>query len=286
MDKIKFAFWGTPDVASQTLEILKENGYLPSLVVTSPDKRAGRNLKMTPSAVSIWAEENKIKCLKPEKLDDDFLNKIFSLTEEKEIDIYIVVAYGKILPEKLIKYPKLKSINIHYSLLPKYRGASPLESAILSGDAETGVTIQEIEYKLDSGPILDSKKIDLGIDKTKKELKDELIKEGSSLLLEVLQKLKDGRIERKYQDESKATFCKKIKKEDGLIDINGNSLENWNKYRAFLGWPGIYFFAFKKDKKIRLKVTKASLQNGNFIIEKVIPENKKEISYIDFLKQN
>jgi len=286
MDKIKFAFFGTPDVASQTLDILRANGYLPSLIITAPDKRAGRDLKISPSPVSIWAKKNNILCLKPEKLDGDFLEKLFSLTVEKGINIYIVVAYGKILPENLIKYPKLKSINIHYSILPKYRGASPLESAILSGETETGVTIQEIEYKLDSGPILDSKKIKLDINTTKAELKNELIKEGANLLIEVLPKIENGQIKKINQKESEATFCRKIKKEDGLISPNENDLENWNKYRAFFGWPGVYFFTTKRDKEIRLKITKASFKDNKFIIERVIPENKKEISYSDFLKQN
>lgn len=286
MDKIKFAFFGTPDVASQTLETLKVNGYLPSLIITTPDKKAGRDLKITPSKVSIWAEENKIPCLKPEKLDKDFLEKLFSLTKEKGIDIYIVVAYGKILPEDLIKYPKFKSINIHYSILPKYRGASPLESALLAGETETGVTIQEIEYKLDSGPILGLKKVSIGIETTKLELKNKLIEEGSNLLLEILSKIEGGQINKINQNENEATFCKKIKKEDGLIYPDENDLVNWNKYRAFVGWPGVYFFTTKKDKNVRVKITKASFKDNKFIIEKVIPENKKEINYSDFLKQN
>ncbi len=286
MNKIKFAFFGTPDVASQTLETLKVNGYLPSLIITTPDKKAGRDLKITPSKVSIWAEENKIPCLKPEKLDKDFLEKLFSLTKEKGIDIYIVVAYGKILPEDLIKYPKFKSINIHYSILPKYRGASPLESALLAGETETGVTIQEMEYKLDCGPILGLKKVSIGIETTKLELKNKLIEEGSNLLLEILSKIEGGQINKINQNENEATFCKKIKKEDGLIYPDENDLVNWDKYRAFVGWPGVYFFTTKKDKNVRVKITKASFKDNKFIIEKVIPENKKEINYSDFLKQN
>jgi methionyl-tRNA formyltransferase len=285
MTNIKFAFFGTPEVASQTLDILLANNLLPSLVITSPDKRAGRDLKLTPSPVSIWAKDHNIKCLKPEKLDDIFLDELFRLTDQEKIDIYLVVAYGKILPETLIKYPPKKTINVHYSLLPKYRGASPLESAILNGEDETGVTIQEIEYKLDSGPILATQKIPIDIMTTKAKLKEELIEGGANLLIRTLNQIKDGTINKIPQDENQATFCGKIKKEDGLIDPQGNDLENWNKYRAFYGWPGIYFFADKKDKKIRLKITQASFVDNKFIIEKVIPENKKEINYSDFIKQ-
>ncbi len=285
MTNIKFAFFGTPEVASQTLDILLANNLLPSLIITSPDKRAGRDLKLTPSPVSIWAKDHNIKCLKPEKLDDIFLDELFRLTDQEKIDIYLVVAYGKILPETLIKYPPKKTINVHYSLLPKYRGASPLESAILNGEDETGVTIQEIEYKLDSGPILATQKIPIDIMTTKAKLKEELIEGGANLLIRTLNQIKDGTINKIPQDENQATFCGKIKKEDGLIDPQGNDLENWNKYRAFYGWPGIYFFADKKDKKIRLKITQASFVDNKFIIEKVIPENKKEINYSDFIKQ-
>jgi methionyl-tRNA formyltransferase len=285
MTNIKFAFFGTPEVASQTLDILLANNLLPSLVITSPDKRAGRDLKLTPSPVSIWAKDHNIKCLKPEKLDDIFLDELFRLTDQEKIDIYLVVAYGKILPETLIKYPPKKTINVHYSLLPKYRGASPLESAIQNGENQTGVTIQEIEYKLDSGPILATQKIPIDIMTTKAKLKEELIEGGANLLIRTLNQIKDGTINKIPQDENQATFCGKIKKEDGLIDPQGNDLENWNKYRAFYGWPGIYFFADKKDKKIRLKITQASFVDNKFIIEKVIPENKKEINYSDFIKQ-
>jgi methionyl-tRNA formyltransferase len=285
MTNIKFAFFGTPEVASQTLDILLANNLLPSLVITSPDKRAGRDLKLTPSPVSIWAKDHNIKCLKPEKLDDIFLDELFRLTDQEKIDIYLVVAYGKILPETLIKYPPKKTINVHYSLLPKYRGASPLESAILNGENQTGVTIQEIEYKLDSGPILATQKIPIDIMTTKAKLKEELIEGGANLLIRTLNQIKDGTINKIPQDENQATFCGKIKKEDGLIDPLGDDLANWNKYRAFYGWPGIYFFADKKDKKIILKITQASFVDNKFIIEKVIPENKKEINYSDFIKQ-
>jgi len=215
MTDIKFAFFGTPEVASQTLDILLANNLLPSLIITSPDKRAGRDLKLTPSAVSIWAKDHNIKCLKPEKLDDIFLDELFHLTDQEKIDIYVVVAYGKILPETLIKYPPKKTINVHYSLLPKYRGASPLESAIQNGENETGVTIQEIEYKLDSGPILAIQKVPIDTTTTKIKLKEELIEGGANLLIKTLNQIKDGTINKIPQDENQATFCGKIKKKTG-----------------------------------------------------------------------
>jgi len=278
MKKLKFIFFGTPNVASETLKILKNNGYLPSIIVTSPDRPAGRGLILTPSPVSIWAKKNNILCLKPEKIDSFFIEEFKKLG----IDLSIVVAYGKILREELINTPIFGTINIHYSLLPKYRGASPLESVLLNGDKETGVSIQQMAFKLDSGPILAEQKIFIDINETKEELKNKLIILGGNLLCKVLPKILEKSITPKIQNESEATYCTKIKKENGEINLDSDPIENYNKYRAFYGWPGVFFF---KDGK-RIKITKAKLENNEFIIEKIIPESKKEIDFKDFLKQN
>ncbi|MFA6386182.1 MAG: methionyl-tRNA formyltransferase [Candidatus Paceibacterota bacterium] len=265
---LKFIFFGTPDVASKTLDILKEKGYIPEAIVTSPDKPSGRGLEMHETPVSIWAKENNIKCLKPEKITPEFINEI----KPENYELSIVVAYGKILPEEIINKPKLGTINIHYSLLPLWRGASPLEACLLNGDEETGVSIQQMEYKLDSGPILAEEKIEIGISDTKEKLRLTLINLGANVLCEILPQIKNKEITPKAQDEAKAIFCKKIKKEDGEIDPNGNGIENWNKYRAFYGWPGSFFFQNGK----RIKITEAVYENGSFIIKRVIPEGKKE----------
>ena len=279
MVKLKFAFFGTPDVARNTLEILKNNGYLPSLIITSPDRPSGRGLKLTPTPVSYWAEENNITCLKPEKIDENFINSL--PRGSTTVDLYVVVAYGKILPQALIDIPKLGTINIHYSLLPKYRGASPVEQALLNGDTLTGVTIQQMAYKLDSGAILAQREEPVAINDAKESLLGRLIKIGAEMLIELIPSIQSGNIDQQIQDESKATHCSKIKKEDGEINTLGNAQENYDKYRAYHGWPGIYFF---KDGK-RIKITKARLKDGQFIIERVIPEGKKEIDNEDFLKQ-
>jgi methionyl-tRNA formyltransferase len=281
--KLNFAFFGTPIVASQTLDILATNGYVPSIIITSPDKPAGRGLKMTPTPVSDWAEKNNIPCLKPEKINEEFLNEI----KKMGLNLSIVVAYGKILPEALISALKFGTINIHYSLLPKWRGASPLEAALLNGDDKTGVSIQQMAFKLDSGPIFAEKEITIDEKITKEELRNKLIEMGGNLLCEILPKIVNKNITPEIQDESKATYCSKINKEDGELDIvNGNPKENYNKYRAFSGWPGTYFFATKHNKKIRVKIKEAVYENNLFIINRVTPEGKKEISYEDFLRQN
>lgn len=276
---IKFAFWGTPKIASDTLSIMKNCGYIPSLIITSIDKPSGRGMQLTESPVSIWAKENNIECLKPEKINEEFLNELNS----KNLDIYIVVAYGKILGEELINLPKLGTINIHYSLLPKYRGASPVEQALLNGDATTGISIQQMKYKLDSGPILESKEVPIYFNESKEELFTKLIEEGANMLCNILPKIINKEIIPKEQDEKDATFCSKIKKEDGLLNLEDNGRINYNKYRAYKGWPDTYFFT--KNNK-RIKVSKARYENDLFIIEKVIPEGKKEVNYSDFLKSN
>ncbi|MFZ2072261.1 MAG: methionyl-tRNA formyltransferase [Minisyncoccia bacterium] len=277
-NKLNFIFFGTPDVASETLEILKENGYLPFKIITSPDKPQGRKMIITPPPVKTWAEKHNIKYLQPEKLDEAFIDKL----KKESNDLFIVVAYGKIIPETLISLPKLGSINIHYSLLPKYRGASPVESALLNGDEETGITIQKMEFKMDSGPIMASEKIEILSNEKAPDLRKRLIKIGGELLVKTLPNFTNGKIKLIAQNESEATYCKKIKKEDGLIDLKDDPIKNYNKFRAYYNWPRIFFFQNNK----RIIITDAILENREFKILKVLPEGKKEINYKDFISSN
>lgn len=274
MKKFNFAFWGTPDVASRTLDILFKSGYIPSIIITSPDARSGRGLHMHPTPVCTWATEHNIPCLKPEKINDDLINEL----KKFDINLSIVVAYGKILPEALIKMPDLGTINIHYSLLPLYRGASPLEQALLNGDAVTGVTVQQMEFKLDSGAVIAREEINIGINENKDSLRSKLITLGGETLVKLIPDIIEDKIDPISQDENLATYCTKIKKDDGQIDPHGDGKLNYNKYRAFSGWPGIFFFVNNK----RVKVTSARYENDSFIIERVVPEGKKEIEYSAF----
>jgi methionyl-tRNA formyltransferase len=307
-NNLKFVFFGTPDVASETLENLKENGFLPELIITAPDRPQGRKMILTPPPVKIWAIKNNIPYLQPEDITPSVLHctqdtsplirgRLGGGLDKNIPDIFLVVAYGKILPEKLIKMPRLGSINIHYSLLPKYRGASPVESAILNGDTETGISIQQMEFKMDTGPILAQEKITILPDEKAPELRKRLIKIGGDLLVKLLNTSTflpltkeevpkaEGVFHLNPQDESKATYCKKIKKEDGLIDLNDDPIKNYNKFRAYAHWPRTYFFArrslgegsFKNNK--RIIITDAKLENGKFKILKIIPEGGKEMDY-------
>ncbi len=273
--KLNFVFFGTPDVASKTLEILKENGLIPSLIVTGPDRPVGRHFVMTPPPVKVWAMENNIPYIQPDKSSPDSLRESPSpLRGEGSVpDLFIVVAYGKILSQEVIDLPKLGTLNIHYSLLPRWRGASPVEAAILHGDLETGVSIQKMVYKLDAGPVIREQRTFIDSNETHEELRNRLIPMGADLLVSLIN---EHDYEGKEQDEEHMTHCGKTKKQDGLVDpINDAPQELWNKYRAYYGWPGIYYL--DQDGK-RVKITKARFENNKFVIERITPEGKKEIT--------
>jgi methionyl-tRNA formyltransferase len=286
--KCKFVFFGTPYVARDTLAILEENGYMPSLIVTSPDRPRGRGLTLTPTEVKAWAIERNIPVMTPEKLTEEVIAELSAHIQEFNARYALVVAYGKILPQTCIDAFPLGIINIHYSLLPKYRGASPVESALLNNETETGVTIQQMVYRLDAGDILASEKVTIEPDETTIELRARLITIGAHMLVSILPGFETQEIIPTPQDESHATKCTKTKKEDGEIFFNNTESNlaqlNWNKYRAYAEWPGTYFFVQKDGKPMRVKITKASFENNEFVIERVIPEGKKEQSFADFSK--
>jgi methionyl-tRNA formyltransferase len=167
-------------------------------------------------------------------------------------------------------------INIHYSLLPKYRGATPLESALLAGDTETGVTIQNVALVVDAGDIIAQEKIAIAPDETARELRPRLINLGAQTLVDTLPTFIAGTIIPIKQDDSLATYVHKIKKEDGLLDLSAPAQENWNTYRAYADSIGTYFF--ENDK--RMKITAASFKNEMFTVERVIPEGKRETAYV------
>lgn len=275
--KIKIGFFGTPELSVITLNELKNAGYTISFVLTVPDRPQGRKMILTPSPVKVWAIENNIKVLQPEKLkSEEIANELKSL----KADVYVVMAYGKIIPDEILNIPKYKSLNIHPSLLPKYRGSCPIESAILNDDRETGVTIIRMDKEMDHGPIVAIKEVSLDIwPINSDELGKVLVTIGSKILVNILPKWINGEIEEIEQNHELATFTKKIAKEDGLIDLNDDEYKNFLKINAYHGWPSAYFFMDKDGKKIRVKITKASFVDNKLIIEKVIPEGKGEIDY-------
>jgi len=276
---IKFVFFGTPNFAVSFLSELEKKGPRPSLVVTMPDRPKGRKMIPTPPPVKTWAEERGIPVLQPEKLDSEFIYKLRTINYK----LFLVAAYGKIMPKEIIDIPKHGSINIHPSLLPRLRGASPIESLILNNEKPAGVSIMLMNEKMDEGPILAQEKLAIAKWPSAPELSNTLARLGARLFVKISPDWISGDLKPEEQDHSKATYCRKIRKEDGLIDPLGDSEENWRKFLAYQPWPGIYFF----HGKMRVKITAAELLNtecltSRFVIKKVIPEGRKEISYEDF----
>lgn len=275
-----FAYFGTPYVASDTLAYLLEHGYRPSVVITSPDAPRGRGLVLTPSETRVLALEHNIPVLTPEKITDEVVTEIASYGCEYGI----VVAYGKILPESLIQSFPLGLINVHYSLLPKYRGASPVESALRNGDTVTGVAIQQLVYQLDAGDILASVEVPIDAHETTRELRPRLVATGAELLVSLLPSFEDGTATRTPQDHTQATRCGKILKSEGELNLEDDAQKNWNTYRALAESPGTYFFVDRHGKRMRVKILTAHFNGTVFTPDRVIPEGKQEMSYQDFMR--
>ena len=275
---IRFVFFGTPHIAVVALEALKQDGMLPHLVVTAPDKKAGRGMRMQSPPVKECAEENKISVVQPQKLDDDFIKTL----EDEKCDVFVIVAYGKIVPQRIIDIPTHGVLNMHPSLLPKHRGPSPIESQILSDDEIVGVTIMRIDEKMDHGPILAQEIVPIdNWPTTASHLEEILGGVGAKLLAETLPEWVAENIDEQEQEHSQATYCNLIKKEDALIDLSDDPRTNYLKFLAYEQSPRAYFFTKSGKRAI---ITDAAFEDGKFVIRKVIPEGKKEVLYQDFLR--
>lgn len=279
--KPNFVFFGTPLPAVEILEHLEKSGFLPSLVVTNPDRPQGRKMISTPSPVKVWAEKRSIPVKTPEKLSREFEQDLHT----KDWDIFIVVAYGKIIPKRILDIPKHGSLNVHYSFLPKYRGASPIESQILADDPHPGISIILLDEKMDHGPILATAPVPTKVWPTSATLLRKQSNEvAGKLLVDSLSLWLDGKLEPLPQNESEATYTKKFTKEDGLIDLSGEARKNYLKFLAFLEWPGTYFFSEQNGRRIRVIIKDAEFKDNSFIIKSVIPEGRKGMPYKDFLR--
>jgi methionyl-tRNA formyltransferase len=274
----KIAFFGTPPFTVDFLDALYDEGYVPSLIVTNPDRPAGRGMHLQAPEPKEWAITQGIRTLQPEKIDASFVE----LLAQETWDLFVVVAYGAILPEALIALPRFGTINVHYSLLPKYRGATPVESAILHGDSTTGVCIQQMRFALDSGPLLAQSEVPIDQTDTTETLRTKLNERALALLPEVLAKIFDGTVTPREQDESAVSICKKIKKSDGLIDLEEDGLGNDRKYRAYHHSPGTFFIIEKNGVPVRVKIKAAHLEGTSFVLDTVVPENGKPLSKEEF----
>lgn len=270
-----FAFFGTSRFAVIVLEDLKTKfGIIPSLLITQPDKPVGRKQIITPPETKVWAEANGVDVLQPNTLKDEDVKNIL-----KNFDFFVVASYGKIIPEEILNIPSKGAINIHPSLLPKYRGASPIQNQILNGEKEVGTTIMLMDSEVDHGPILGQKIIDTSSLLPYEELEEILAHESAELFENLLPKYLTGEIKPIDQDHSKATFTEIISKEDGKIKLDVEDLVNYRKYLAFHSWPKVYFFKEIDGTKKRNIITEAEFENGKFKIKKIIPEGKNEMTY-------
>jgi methionyl-tRNA formyltransferase len=277
---IRFAFFGTPEISRIILDALADAGFLPSLVVCAPDKPKGRGLEMHEPETKIWAKERGIPVLQPKKLDDEAYSQLITHNWQ----LFIVCAYGKIIPQRFLDIPSKGNINVHPSLLPKYRGPSPIQAQILNNDTEVGTTIMLMDSLMDHGPILAQKKIALETPQRFNALLKILADESAVLLVETLPKYLNGEITPQEQAHDQATICKMIKKEDGLLDLQTDPYQNYLKFLALNPWPGTYYFQEKNNEQIRIKITDAEFADGKFVIKKIIPEGKREMSYSDFMR--
>lgn len=285
---LKIAFFGTPVFAVHVLDALSSARFSPALIVTQPDRPQGRKQEMVSPPAKQWAQERHIEVIQPEHLKRG--SEALEVLLNSEWDMFIVAAYGLIIPKELIEKPAYKTLNVHPSLLPKYRGPSPVQGQILADDRQCGITIMLIDEKVDHGAILAQARIEIEAEDWPlhaDELNQILWQEGGNLLAETIPQWIEGAITPEEQDHENATFTKRLSKEDGLLDLeHGDPYQNYLKYCAFGSWPGTFFFTEKNGKQIRVKITKAEYSDGTFSPVNVIPEGKKETSYQAFLQSS
>lgn len=275
---MKFAFFGTPQFAATVLEKLIAGGFVPDIVVTNPDRPVGRRKVVTPPPVKqVFIEQDesireRIRLFQPER------SKELPLIPGGPYDFFVVAAYGFILPKELLSLPRLGTIGVHPSLLPHHRGASPIQTTLLEGDREAGVSLFLVDEKVDHGPVIAKETLD-GYDITSMsyhELHDALADLGGDLLVRTLPEFIAGKMTPMPQDESKATFTKKFTTDDARVDLENDAPETvWRKVRALTPEPGVW--TMKEGK--RMKILEVDLRDGKLILRRTQMEGElpKEI---------
>ncbi len=238
---------GTPDFAAESLRALLKNDYNISAVFCQPDKKQGRGMKIAECDVKKIALQNNLKVYQPVTLRDNIQVDIIKTLNP---DIIVVVAYGKILPESILSIPKYGCINVHGSLLPKYRGAAPIQWSVINGEKETGITTMFMDKGLDTGDIILQEKISIGENETSEELFDRMMVLGGEVLINTLKLFENGEVIRKKQSEDKATYASLLSKEMGHIDFNKSAKEVHNLIRGLYSWPCAYSLLNGKRFKI------------------------------------
>ncbi len=295
---LRLAFFGSPKFALPTLNKLYEKHEL-VLIVTQPDKPAGRGHKLTAPPVALRANELGIKLKQPNKLRKDL--QFAKFLEGLELDVAVTAAYGKILPKHLIDIPKYGFLNVHASLLPKYRGAAPIQWALINGETETGITIMQTDVGMDTGAITLVKKIPISFEDNALTLFEKLAELGTEAIIEALEKLKAGDLSLTKQNDVAVTRAPLLTKEDGRIRWNDSATNIYNRYRGVYAWPGS--FTTFKEKPLKVKellpltgegkagvitnidsrgVTVAAGQ-GSILLKIVQPSGKKAMISVDWV---
>lgn len=285
---MKFAFFGTPDIAVIALDELAAAGFTPSLIVCNPDAPVGRKHVMTPPPTKVWAEAHVVPVFQPATLRD---REVLSPLTDTNWDLFVVVAYGKLMPQWLLDIPKHQTINLHPSLLPQLRGASPIRSAILQDTRETGVTVMLLDAELDHGPILAQANATITESEwplSGHDLDRRLATQGGKLLANTILAWIADSITPTEQDHMAATFCTKIDKSMSELTLDPHHLplgeEAYQlllKIRAFDGWPETFFIY--DGKRIKIKAAHID-QNGQLIITRIIPEGKNEQDWNQYFR--
>ncbi|MGD8703177.1 MAG: methionyl-tRNA formyltransferase [Desulfosarcina sp.] len=256
---LNIVFMGTPDFAVPPLRALVECSHTVLSVVTQPDRPKGRGRILTAPPVKVAAEQTGIPVLQPETVRSDAFNRHMA---ELAPDLFVVVAFGQILPPSLLDIPRLGSINVHASLLPRHRGAAPIQWAIIHGDEETGVTTMMMDAGMDTGDILLVEKTAIGADETAARLHDRLSQMGARTLVQTLERLQEGTLTRTAQDHAQATYAPMLKRSDGEIDWSLPAERIERLIRGMTPWPGVYTFS----QGMRLKIFKAHVMERDISV--------------------
>ena len=296
----RIVFFGTPSFALPSLQALVLGPDEVVAVVTQPDRERGRGRKVVPSPVKELALQKGVFLLQPEKVEEEPFQEA---VKDLKTDLFIVVAYGQILPKSLLVIPKHGAVNVHGSLLPKYRGAAPIAWAVLNGEKKTGVTTMTMDEGMDTGDLLLQAEVPIGEEETTETLHDRLASLGAQMLMETLKKMKTGEIRPIPQDHSKATYAPMVKKEDGRIDWVREAEVIDRQVRAFHPWPGahtrwqgrllkIYRGEARKGKTtgkagtvlwVGADFIEVETGRDSYLIKEVQPEGKRRMSVQDFL---
>ena len=237
MKGLRLAYAGTPEFAVPALQALASSRHRPLLVITQPDRRAGRGRQLTASAVKLEAQEAQITVLQPADVNNaEFLRDL----GEQNLDLLVVAAFGQLFSSDLLALPKLGCINIHASLLPRWRGASPIQHAILAGDSHTGVSIMQMEQRMDAGAIWLQSRCQIDSSDTAQSLHAKLAALSADAILNAIELIAAGKGSAQPQNEAQASYCAKLQKKDGLIRWPESALTILRKIRAFYPWPGAY----------------------------------------------